>query len=250
MTNQLRFEFDGTSVLVTGGTSGIGHAIASAFAGSGAHVTVTGTRPDAGHYDRDLSSFSYRPLEVRDHGAVEALAGEFDDARRAGQQRRRQLPRRPRRVGPRRLRRRSRPQRRRCHAPDHGPAGGAGRQRHGGRRQRRQPRVHDGVPFDHHRARLRRGEGGPPHTDPQPGRPLGRRRHPGERGGPGPDRHPDDRADAGLPGAAGGRAGPGHPAAHGHSPPRWRRRCSSSRARAAAFITGSTLAVDGGYLAH
>ena len=35
MTNRLRFEFDGTSVLVTGGTSGIGHAIASApLAGS------------------------------------------------------------------------------------------------------------------------------------------------------------------------------------------------------------------------
>jgi 3-oxoacyl-[acyl-carrier protein] reductase len=78
VTNQLRFEFDGTSVLVTGGTSGIGHAIATAFAGSGADVTITGTRPDAAHYDLDLSSFSYRPLEVRDHGAVEALAAEFD----------------------------------------------------------------------------------------------------------------------------------------------------------------------------
>jgi 3-oxoacyl-[acyl-carrier protein] reductase len=77
VTNQLRFEFDGTSVLVTGGTSGIGHAIATAFAGSGADVTITGTRPDAGHYDCDLSSFSYRPLEVRDHGAVKALAAEF-----------------------------------------------------------------------------------------------------------------------------------------------------------------------------
>ena len=52
MTNGLRFDFGGTSVLVTGGTSGIGHAIASAFAGSGADVTVTGTRRDAGHYDR------------------------------------------------------------------------------------------------------------------------------------------------------------------------------------------------------
>jgi 3-oxoacyl-[acyl-carrier protein] reductase len=78
VTNRLRFEFDGTSVLVTGGTSGIGHAIALAFAGSGADVTITGTRPDAGHYDRDLSPFSYRPLEVRDHRAVEALAAEFD----------------------------------------------------------------------------------------------------------------------------------------------------------------------------
>jgi 3-oxoacyl-[acyl-carrier protein] reductase len=78
MTNQLRFEFDGTSVLVTGGTSGIGHAIATAFAGSGADVTITGTRPDVAHYDRDLSPFSYRPLEVRDRVAVEALVGEFD----------------------------------------------------------------------------------------------------------------------------------------------------------------------------
>jgi 3-oxoacyl-[acyl-carrier protein] reductase len=78
VTNQLRFEFDGTSVLVTGGTSGIGHAIASAFAAAGADVTVTGTRPDVGRYERDLSAFSYRPLEVRDHGAVEDLAAAFD----------------------------------------------------------------------------------------------------------------------------------------------------------------------------
>ena len=78
MTNRLQFDFDGTSVLVTGGTSGIGHAIASAFAAAGADVTVTGTHPDAGRYERDLSAFSYRPLEVRDHGAVEDLAAAFD----------------------------------------------------------------------------------------------------------------------------------------------------------------------------
>ncbi|HXN62009.1 MAG TPA: SDR family oxidoreductase [Acidimicrobiales bacterium] len=78
MTNRLQFDFDGTSVLVTGGTSGIGHAIASAFASAGADVTVTGTRLDAGRYERDLSAFSYRPLEVRDHGAVEDLAAAFD----------------------------------------------------------------------------------------------------------------------------------------------------------------------------
>ena len=131
MTNQLRFDFAGTSVLVTGGTSGIGHAIASAFARSGADVTVTGTRPDAGHYDVDLSSFSYRSLEMRDHGAVDELAA-GSTARRAGQQRRSQLSRRAGRMGPRWLRRRPRPQRGRRHAPDHGAAGRAGRQRHGG----------------------------------------------------------------------------------------------------------------------
>jgi 3-oxoacyl-[acyl-carrier protein] reductase len=78
VTNRLQFDFGGTSVLVTGGTSGIGHAIASAFAAAGADVTVTGTRPDVGRYERDLSAFSYRPLEVRDHGAVEDLAAAFD----------------------------------------------------------------------------------------------------------------------------------------------------------------------------
>jgi 3-oxoacyl-[acyl-carrier protein] reductase len=78
MTNGLRFDFAGSSVLVTGGTSGIGHAVATAFAASGARVTVTGTRADAGRYDRDLSSFAYRPLDVRDHVAVEELAAAFD----------------------------------------------------------------------------------------------------------------------------------------------------------------------------
>ncbi len=78
MTNGLRFDFAGTSVLVTGGTSGIGHATATAFARSGAKVTVTGTRPDTEQYDVDLTSFAYRPLDVRDHAAVEELANTFD----------------------------------------------------------------------------------------------------------------------------------------------------------------------------
>jgi 3-oxoacyl-[acyl-carrier protein] reductase len=78
VTNRLWFDFGGTSVLVTGGTSGIGHAIATAFAAAGAGVTVTGTRPDAGQYERDLSAFFYRPLEIRDHGAVAELAASFD----------------------------------------------------------------------------------------------------------------------------------------------------------------------------
>ena len=41
--NTLTFDFTGANVLVTGGTSGIGNAIAADFAGAGAAVTVTGT---------------------------------------------------------------------------------------------------------------------------------------------------------------------------------------------------------------
>jgi 3-oxoacyl-[acyl-carrier protein] reductase len=78
VTNRLSFDFGGTSVLVTGGTSGIGYAIASAFVNAGANVIVTGTRPEPGDYELDLSGFSYRPLEVRDRGAVEELAAAFD----------------------------------------------------------------------------------------------------------------------------------------------------------------------------
>ena len=74
MTNGLSFDFGGTSVLVTGGTSGIGHAIASAFAAAGASVTVTGTRASAADYDTDLAAFTYAQLEMRDAEAVDALA--------------------------------------------------------------------------------------------------------------------------------------------------------------------------------
>jgi NAD(P)-dependent dehydrogenase (short-subunit alcohol dehydrogenase family) len=38
------FDFHGASVLVTGGTSGIGYAIAGAFREAGASVAITGTR--------------------------------------------------------------------------------------------------------------------------------------------------------------------------------------------------------------
>jgi 3-oxoacyl-[acyl-carrier protein] reductase len=74
VTNGLHFDFGGSSVLVTGGTSGIGHAIASSFAAAGATVTVTGTRKAAHEYDCDLSAFTFRSLDVRDHQMVDAVA--------------------------------------------------------------------------------------------------------------------------------------------------------------------------------
>ena len=72
--NRVSFDFAGTDVLVTGGTSGIGHAVATAFASAGASVTVTGTRTSPDGYDTDLSPFAYAPLEMRDAASVDALA--------------------------------------------------------------------------------------------------------------------------------------------------------------------------------
>jgi NAD(P)-dependent dehydrogenase (short-subunit alcohol dehydrogenase family) len=74
MSNKVSFDFTGVSVLVTGGTSGIGYAISSAFADAGASVTVTGTRASAADYDTELSRFAYKQLEMRDGDAIDALA--------------------------------------------------------------------------------------------------------------------------------------------------------------------------------
>jgi len=78
MTNQVSFDFSDAAVLVTGGTSGIGHAVAGAFADSGATVTVTGTRGDRDDYDTDLEDFTYRQVEITDPESVDALVASLD----------------------------------------------------------------------------------------------------------------------------------------------------------------------------
>ncbi len=78
MTNQVSFDFSAATVLVTGGTSGIGHATATAFAAAGASVTITGTREAPADYDTDLSRFSYRQLEMTDPGSIDAVVASID----------------------------------------------------------------------------------------------------------------------------------------------------------------------------
>ena len=56
---RVEFDFSGVRVLVTGGSNGIGLGIATAFAESGAEVTITGMRSSASEYDHDLSAFSF-----------------------------------------------------------------------------------------------------------------------------------------------------------------------------------------------
>lgn len=72
--NALRFDFAGARVLVTGGSNGLGLGVARAFAAAGAEVTITGRRASAGDYPHDLTDFTYRRLDVRDDGAITALA--------------------------------------------------------------------------------------------------------------------------------------------------------------------------------
>lgn len=67
------FDFTGRHVLVTGGSSGIGAGIASAFIEAGAQVIITGTRERA---DAGLipPGAEYRSLRLEDRESVHALA--------------------------------------------------------------------------------------------------------------------------------------------------------------------------------
>jgi NAD(P)-dependent dehydrogenase (short-subunit alcohol dehydrogenase family) len=78
--NTVNFDYTGANVLVTGGTSGIGYAIAADFAKAGAHVTVSGTRTSAADYPEvDLSAFTFRQCQASDTESVDALADSLGD---------------------------------------------------------------------------------------------------------------------------------------------------------------------------
>ncbi|HEY1878583.1 MAG TPA: SDR family oxidoreductase [Caulobacteraceae bacterium] len=74
-------DFAGKSVLVVGGSSGIGNGIAHAFRVRGAQVAVWGTRPGAADYrpeeGSDLSGLVYGQVDVGDPDAVETAARPF-----------------------------------------------------------------------------------------------------------------------------------------------------------------------------
>lgn len=73
--------FGGKSVLVTGGTSGIGAAISRAFVSAGAKVTSVGAfqhEVDAVRGKPGYDGRALAVLDVRDKGAIEALVGGLD----------------------------------------------------------------------------------------------------------------------------------------------------------------------------
>jgi 3-oxoacyl-[acyl-carrier protein] reductase len=78
VVSAIMFDFAGADVLVTGGTSGIGHAIASAFVAAGARVTITGTKAAAAEYDVELGAFAYRQCRMTETADISAVAASLD----------------------------------------------------------------------------------------------------------------------------------------------------------------------------
>lgn len=75
-------DFSGQTVLVVGGSSGIGNGIAQAFRARGAQVHVWGTRAAAADYaaeeGSDLTGLAYQQVDVSDMAAVETAPVAFD----------------------------------------------------------------------------------------------------------------------------------------------------------------------------
>lgn len=72
------FDYSDRHVLVTGGSNGLGLAMAQGFRAAGATVTITGRRASAEEYDHDLSGFRYVACELADKDQVDSLVGGLD----------------------------------------------------------------------------------------------------------------------------------------------------------------------------
>ena len=73
MIERLSFDYREVSVLITGGTRGIGYAIADQFCRAGAEVVVTGRAEDPASYSRDLSAFRYERLNLEESTGIAPL---------------------------------------------------------------------------------------------------------------------------------------------------------------------------------
>lgn len=70
----VRFDYSGAHVLVTGGTAGIGAGIAAAYRDAGARVTITGTRERAEDYGGDALGYAYRRMRLTENDDIAAVA--------------------------------------------------------------------------------------------------------------------------------------------------------------------------------
>ncbi len=78
MTKGVTYDYSGATVLVTGGSNGIGLACARAYQNAGASVIITGRKATADAYEHDLGGLEYRALDLGSTEALTALAGELD----------------------------------------------------------------------------------------------------------------------------------------------------------------------------
>jgi len=78
----VELDFGGKTVLVVGGSSGIGNGIAQAFRAHGASVHVWGTRPSAADYRKeegsDLDGLGYARVDVSDFDAIAGAEPGFE----------------------------------------------------------------------------------------------------------------------------------------------------------------------------
>lgn len=74
-----RYDYSGATVLVTGGTSGIGYAIAKAYLDAKASVIVTGRKPSADGYSTDLSGMRYLQLVLTDRDQIARLDSDIPE---------------------------------------------------------------------------------------------------------------------------------------------------------------------------
>lgn len=75
-------DFSGKTVLVVGGSSGIGNGVAQRFRAKGAQVHVWGTRAKASDYSAadgsDLTGLAYTPVDVENPETIAAVVPTFD----------------------------------------------------------------------------------------------------------------------------------------------------------------------------
>ena len=78
MTKGVTYDYSGATVLVTGGSNGIGLACARAYQEAGASVIITGRKATADAYEHDLGGLEYRALDLGSTEALTALAEDLD----------------------------------------------------------------------------------------------------------------------------------------------------------------------------
>ena len=73
----VHFDFSGRTVVVTGGTSGIGRALADGFRDAGAAVVITGTR-DRSEYDDEFDGLTVHRLDLADPDGARRFAASIE----------------------------------------------------------------------------------------------------------------------------------------------------------------------------